>query len=214
MQQESVLAAEGVVPVTVYRVMVCLNDETINESSYGSVCTGGSKNGELLVLRILEASELLPASFQRKQGEREWERIVDRIGKLRCRRLRYWLSDGPNQASGIQATAREFTADFLLVEWRKKRRAIAKESPAKPAVLSAKPVAILKVKLAINRKNFCCLRKRDHGSGFTNGGCSLQPMSPLEAVKIFRKSESQEIASESIQETITRAGIQLCTNCS
>ena len=121
MQHEHVFTAEGAKPSTeVYRVLACLSDDEINESLVliGS-SIAASKNGELLVLRILETSELVPMELQRRRGETEWDRIHDQFQKLQLpgRVTVPVVRMAPDSVSGIKATIREFSADFILIEW-------------------------------------------------------------------------------------------------
>jgi uncharacterized hydrophobic protein (TIGR00271 family) len=216
MQQYQMMSAEKMQPLkTEYRVLACLNDE-INESllRIGS-SLAAAKNGELLVLRILEISEVLPTNLQRANGETEWNRIRDTLQQIPLPGSNAIpiVRMAPDLFSGIKATAAEFDVDFELVEWPEESSDKARKNQLQSLLqLSARPLGILKGEFDSN------LQKVSVGCG-TNAhsifalqtGEALASVNQLkmEAFKIFTKAESEEDVKEEIQSVMTQSGVRL-----
>jgi len=216
MQHYQMLSAEKMQPLkTEYRVLVCLTDGEINE---GLVRIGSSlaasKNGELLVLRILETSELMPSNLQRTNGEAEWNRIRDTLQQIQLPESNAIpvVRIAPDFISGIKATAAEFDVDFELVEWPEESNEKARKNQLQSLLqLSARPLGILKGEFGHN------LQKVSVGCG-TNAhsifalqtGEALASVnhSKMEALKIFTKAEREEDVKEEIQSVMTQSGVR------
>ena len=77
LQQQQVLSERVQRTAPAYRVLACLNDDQINESLLRiGASLAAAKDGELLVLRILETSELLPSNLQRSQGKQNGTKLT------------------------------------------------------------------------------------------------------------------------------------------
>ena len=215
LQQEQVLTAEEVRPPKAeYRVLVSLSDEQIN----GSLIRIGSslataKNGQLLVLRILETSESLPAGHQHKQGESEWTQMRNELQKIPLPGQPAFpiVRMAPDPISGIKATASEFAVDFLLVQWPKKTvERLRKNQLQNLLQLSAKPLAILKGDVREKPGTvFVACGSSDHALLALQVGEAIATVhqSPLEALKIVTRLESDVVAKDEILKLLERAGI-------
>lgn len=217
MQQYQMLSAEKMQPLkTEYRVLACLNDGEINKSlvRIGS-SLAAAKNGELLVLRILETSELMPTDLQRANGETEWNRIRDTLQQIQLPGSNAIpvVRMAPDFISGIKATAAEFDVDFELVEWPEESNDKARKNQLQNLLqLSARPLGILKGEFGDN------LQKLSVGCGSNiHSVFALQTgevlasvnQAKMEALKIFTKAESEEDVKEEIQSVMTQSGVRL-----
>lgn len=216
MQQQQLLSERVQESGSSYRVLACLNDDQINASllKIGS-SLAAAKNGELLVLRILETTELLPFNLQRMQGETEWNRINKAVQQINFSGKSNSVTVvrmAPDLISGIKATASEFDVDFILVEWPEDSVERARKNQLQRLLLlSARPLGILKGEFGQ------ILRKVSVGCGSgTQTAFALQTAeaiasmneSTLEALRIFPKSESQDETNQKIHKVITQSGIQ------
>ena len=217
MQQEHVFTAQGAKPSTeVYRVLACLSNDEINESLVliGS-SIAASKNGELLVLRILETSEFVPMELQQRRGKTEWDRIQDQLQKhqLSGRVTVPVVRMAPDSISGIKATIREFAPDFILVEWPEEPvERVRKNRLQSLLQLTARPLGILKGQISEKPKK---LTVACGSSAHTIQAIQLGEAiasaneSTIEALRIFKRAESDQIAKETIQSAIDQSEIKI-----
>ncbi len=217
MQMEHVLTAEEAKPSTAgYRVLACLTGERMNENlvRIGS-SLAGARNGQILVLRILETSESLPGDFQRRRGESEWNRIRDELQNLQLPGPApvAVVRMAPNLISGIKATSREFAADFILVEWPDEPvERLRKNQLQSLLQLTSRPLGILKGKVSEkpHRISVGC-GSSTHAILALQAGEAIASLneSAMEAVKVFRKSESDNAGQVVAQTVIHQSGIQM-----
>jgi uncharacterized hydrophobic protein (TIGR00271 family) len=216
MQERTVLTAEGAKPTkSGFRILACL--ESNGELNRTLVRIGSSlaaaKGGELFVLRMQETSESLPANQQREVAKNEWNRMhaelqqISLPGALPVPVIRM----APDPISGIQATAKEFSADFLLVQWPKDiTERTRKNELQKLLQLSAKSLAILKGEilekpqtiLAACGNNEHSLLSLQVGDAIATG-----EHLPFQVVKLYSKAESEPEAKEAALRILERAGI-------
>jgi uncharacterized hydrophobic protein (TIGR00271 family) len=217
MQQYQMLSAEKMQPLkTEYRVLACLNDGEINENllRIGS-SLAAAKSGEVLVLRILEISEVLPSNLQRSNGETEWSRIRDTLQHIQLPGPNAipLVRMAPDLISGIKATAAEFDVDFELVEWPEESSEKARKNQLQSLLqLSARPLGILKGEFSPD------LQKISVGCG-TNAhsifalqageALALVNQTKLEALKIFTKAENEDEVKQEVQSVMTQSGVRL-----
>jgi uncharacterized hydrophobic protein (TIGR00271 family) len=207
-----VTAPEDTSKKTGYRVLVCLNDG-MNDSLIrigSSIAT--ANGGVVLVLRIVETSELVPMTFQRKRGEEEWNQIRDYVEKLGLPAgvVKPIVRMAPDLISGMKATSREFTPDFLLVEWPDEQVERLRKSQMQGLLqMTHRPLGILKGQIDKSEKvTIACGNDSDSllalqmGEAITSAnGCSF------EALRIFKRVESSDAASSEVQAAIERSGI-------
>ena len=214
-QRESVLTEDGVRSEGAnYRVLVCFDQEQINESliRIGSAMAH-AKSGEILVLRILETSEILPLALQRSQGEAEWIRIKEALKgmQLSGRPAVPVVRIAPDLYSGIKATSREFAVDFILVAWPDEPIERLRKTELQSLLqLSPKPVGILRGELSGNLEQLSVACGNGHHSILAlqiGESISRDHPSFLEVMKCYTKSESEDVASNAVQSMIAKSGI-------
>lgn len=215
MQQQHVLAVEGTQRGTPqYRVLACLSGEQLHESlvRIGSLIAS-AKNGELLVLRILETSEQIPAFLQRKRGELEWAQLRHQLDSLTLPGITVpVVRIAPDVQSGFRATAREFNADFLLLEWPEEPVERLRTNRLQNLLqLTARPLAILKGDILDRPGKISVACGRSAHSILALQMCEVVATtteSAMEAIRIFTKTESKQEAMDGVKGVIQRSGIQ------
>jgi uncharacterized hydrophobic protein (TIGR00271 family) len=216
MQQERVLADDGAKAASVkYCVLACLENGQINESlvRIGSALAA-AKNGELLVLRILETSELMPGNLQRELGQNNWRQMQTQLQTLSLRQAPIPIVRmAPDPISGIKATAREFDADFVLFEWPDDpTERLRKNRLQSMLQLTARPLGILKGQVGDRLANLTiACGKSSHTTLALQLGEAIASSgnSKIEALRIFSKSQSFEDAKNVIEQAIQQSEIQI-----
>jgi uncharacterized hydrophobic protein (TIGR00271 family) len=215
MQQEQLLTTKTEKHFTdQYRVLVCLDNDETNESliQVGASITAG-RNGEVLVLKILETSELLPGYYQRKQGEIQRDQLSAKLESIQLygRSAIPIIRMAPDQLSGLKATIREFAPDFILVEWPDESTERLRKTHLQNLLqLTPRPVGILKGQIIQkpqrvgvacgNRAHTILALQIGESIGSANG-------ITLEAFRIFKKIESNDAATGAVQSAINEAHI-------
>lgn len=220
LQQQQILAAEGVTPTAAgYRVLACLTEGEINESLIRiGAWVAAARDGELLVLRILETSEALPSNLQRQQGEIEWKRIDAALQEIRLpgRAAVPVVRMAPDSISGIQATAKEYDADFVLVEWPAEAvERLRKNQLQSLLQLTAKPLGIFKGRISGKPAHLsvgCGSSTHTIQALQTGEAIASMSESEMETLRVFTKSESETSVSDAVQTTIRKSGVRLSTH--
>jgi uncharacterized hydrophobic protein (TIGR00271 family) len=218
MQQEQVLTEDRAKPLTEgYRILVCLNNEDeINESLVrvgSSIAT--AKNGELLILHVMETSESMPMSLQRKRGEQEWDQIQDKLQNLQLNggSVRTLVRLAPDRLAGIKATSREFAPDFLLMEWPEEAvERLRKNQLQNLLQLTARPLGILRGQFNQQPKTLAiACGNSSHTTLALQMGEAIASVnaSEVQAVRIFKTIESYDEANAEIQEAINKSEIKI-----
>jgi uncharacterized hydrophobic protein (TIGR00271 family) len=195
--------------------LVYLNDDEINQSllSIGAAMTA-AKNGELLVLKVLGTSELLPTDLQRKVGEIEWHQIQDGLQNLQLdnSNVRTIVRMAPDQLSGIKATTREFAPDFVLMEWPEESVERLRRSQLQNLLqLTSKPLGILKGQISEKPHNVTvACGKSPHSILALRTGELIAAANGIsvEAVRVFNRVESDDAANAAIQQAVVQAEIK------
>lgn len=217
MQQQQVLSAEDVKPAgTGYRVVVCLGADEWNESLLRlGASIAASRGGEVMVLRILETSELLPTMLQRAGGEQEWARMQESLQRMRLpgQPPVPVVRMAPELVSGIKATLREYSADFVLLPWPAEKAARLRKNHLQSLLqITAKPLGILKGEIGekpLAKISVAC-GSSDHSALALQIADALgsADRAAVEVVRVFTKSESHDAAHEAVERMVRKTGIR------
>lgn len=217
MRKEQVVVAEGSTLSADYRVLVCLSDPEINESlmRIGSA-VAAANSGDLLVLRILETSELLPVDVQHDLGNAEWNRIQGALQGIQLpgQTILPVVRMAPDLISGIKATLSEFAFDFILVEWPKETAEKLRKNQLQSLFdLTAKPLGIFKGRIGVTgpRNLSVACGSSSHAIEAMQIGEAIAKAnkSSLGVLRVFPKSQSEETAKDAVQKTILESGIHV-----
>jgi uncharacterized hydrophobic protein (TIGR00271 family) len=215
LQREQVLTAKQGEPLaTSYRILVCLGDDELNQSLLRiGAAMAASKNGELLVLRVLETSELLPVNLQREHGEVKWNEIQKGLQKLQFKgsNVRPVVRMAPDPIAGIKATIRELAPDFVLIEWPEESVERLRRNRLQNLLqITSRPLGILKGQIDENPQVTVACGSSAHAILALQTGAVIASAngSPVEALRIFKKAESDENATATIQEAIVQSEIK------